>query len=114
VSGCAGVCAYVCLGGCLCGCQYIYVCVYVSASVCAFACVGAHARVGYMYICVVGACNNLCCVCTYIYATNALFLCKLDGKGDLSPERLGMGPDPDPKGFIPGPAPDPDSSKFWN
>ena len=45
---------------------------------------------------------------------NVLFLCKLDGKGDLSPKRLGMGPDPDPKGFIPGPAPDPDSSKFWN
>ena len=104
----------VCLGGCLCGCQYIYVCVYVCASVRAFACMGAHARVGYMYTCVMCACIYLCCVCTYIYVMNVPFLCKLDGKWDLLPEKLGMRPDPDPKGFIPGPAPDPDSSKFWN
>ncbi len=104
----------VCLGGCLCGCRYVYVCVYVFASVRAFACVGARARVGYVYTCVICACIYLCCVCTYIYVMNVPFLCKLDGKLDLLPERLGMRPDPDPKGFIPGPAPNPDSSKFWN
>ena len=56
----------VCLGGCLCGCQYIYVCVYVCASVRAFACMGAHARVGYMYTCVMCACK-LSMLCVYIH-----------------------------------------------
>ena len=89
-------------------------CVYVSASVRTIVCVGARARVGYVYTCVVCACICLCCVRTYIHVMNVPSLCKLDGKWDLLPEKLGMRPDPDPKGFIPGPAPDPDSSKFWN
>ena len=83
-------------------------CVYVFASVCAIVCVE------YVYTCVVCACICLCCVRTYIHVMNVPFLCKLDGKWDLLPEELGMRPDPDPKGFIPGPAPDPDSSKLWN
>ncbi len=56
------------------------------------------------------ACVYLCCVCTYIYEMNVPSLCKLDGKRDLLPEGLGVGPGPDTEGIVPGPAPDPDFS----
>ncbi len=73
---------------------------YVFASVRAIVCVGARARVGYVYTCVVCACIYLCCVRTYIHVMNVPSLCKLDGKWDLLPERLGMRPGPDPKGLF--------------
>ncbi len=67
---------------------------YVFASVCAIVCVE------YVYTCVVCACICLCCVRTYIHVMNALSLCKLDGKWDWLPEKLGMRPGPDPKGLF--------------
>ncbi len=74
--------------------RHIYMCVYVFASVRAIACVE------YVYTCVVSACICLCCVRTYIHVMNIPSLCKLDGKWDLSLERLGMRPGPDPKGLF--------------